>query len=170
MVPRIRICLPVHASRSLVCDPHAVGRLIVCAQTTEPARSRPHKPQLLNPHVLEPASPNYRACMLQLLKPVHLDPTLSNKRSCCNEKPCAPQVESSSTPPNPLAPHPGSLPLDKALAQQRRPSTTKKKGVHASYLFPPLKHLTFCRDLASVNKALHFEIHLSLMVSFFLFF
>ena len=165
MVPWIRICLPVRGSRSLVCEDYTCCGLTYLRCQNYWA----HKPQLLNPHALEPASLNYCACMLQLLKPVHLDPILSNNRSHHNEKPCAPQIESRSTPPSPLSPNSGSLQLDKAHAEITQHHQKEKCSRFLPFVFP-LNHLTFCRDLASINKGLHFEIHLSLMVSFFLFF
>ena len=63
---------------------------------------------------LEPASHNYRACMLQLPKPVSLEPVLHNKRSHSNDKPA--------TKSRPCSPQ-----LEKACVQQRRPNATKNK-------------------------------------------
>ena len=53
-------------------------------------------------------------------EPTSLKPVLCNERSHCNEKP-AYHKKSSSAAPTP----PGSLQLEKAFAQQQRPSAAK---------------------------------------------
>ena len=79
---------------------------------SSPGLGRSHMPQSNKPGrhnywtcTLEPASPNYGACMPQLLKPMHLEPVLCNKHhnekhahhnqrkpACSNEDPKQPKI------------------------------------------------------------------------------
>ena len=74
-------------------------------------------------HALEHASLNYWACKLQRLKPMHLESAFRNKRSHRREA-RTPQLERS---PRSLVSRLVSLQLEKAWAQQWRPSSAQTK-------------------------------------------
>ena len=95
------------------------------------------KPMWLNywTHTLEPRSHNYWAHVPQSLKPRILEPILCSKRSHCNKKLHLPEDAMGSRTWKPLQEEealqlessPQSMQLEKACAQQQRPSAAKNK-------------------------------------------